>query len=192
MTGVQTCALPICGGGINIIKIPYSVQNPLNNAQNGLNQGFNTLQNSFNNNLNKSNKVINENLNFLNDKINSVENNIKNLTGTAKDNAQKQLKNLNDEKKAKFLERIGSWIGGTLITGTEDLLIGGAYGIGNALGLNKYNIKLGKFSYLVRNKVFSSGGSNLNVNASKGIYTGSRSEERRVGKECRSRWSPYH
>ena len=22
--------------------------------------------------------------------------------------------------------------------------------------------------------------------------TGSRSEERRVGKECRSRWSPYH
>ena len=28
---------------------------------------------------------------------------------------------------------------------------------------------------------------------SKGIYlTSSRSEERRVGKECRSRWSPYH
>src|SRR3712207_8662801 len=24
------------------------------------------------------------------------------------------------------------------------------------------------------------------------IYTGHRSEERRVGKECRSRWSPYH
>ena len=23
-------------------------------------------------------------------------------------------------------------------------------------------------------------------------FTGSRSEERRVGKECRSRWSPYH
>ena len=23
-------------------------------------------------------------------------------------------------------------------------------------------------------------------------YRGSRSEERRVGKECRSRWSPYH
>ena len=23
-------------------------------------------------------------------------------------------------------------------------------------------------------------------------YGGSRSEERRVGKECRSRWSPYH
>ena len=24
------------------------------------------------------------------------------------------------------------------------------------------------------------------------ILTGMRSEERRVGKECRSRWSPYH
>src|SRR3712207_8728154 len=24
------------------------------------------------------------------------------------------------------------------------------------------------------------------------IFTPSRSEERRVGKECRSRWSPYH
>ena len=25
-----------------------------------------------------------------------------------------------------------------------------------------------------------------------GLVTGCRSEERRVGKECRSRWSPYH
>ena len=24
------------------------------------------------------------------------------------------------------------------------------------------------------------------------LFTGERSEERRVGKECRSRWSPYH
>ena len=24
------------------------------------------------------------------------------------------------------------------------------------------------------------------------LVTGARSEERRVGKECRSRWSPYH
>ena len=24
------------------------------------------------------------------------------------------------------------------------------------------------------------------------VVTGPRSEERRVGKECRSRWSPYH
>ena len=26
----------------------------------------------------------------------------------------------------------------------------------------------------------------------KNIYSNLRSEERRVGKECRSRWSPYH
>ena len=25
-----------------------------------------------------------------------------------------------------------------------------------------------------------------------GLYNQERSEERRVGKECRSRWSPYH
>ena len=25
-----------------------------------------------------------------------------------------------------------------------------------------------------------------------GVKSSSRSEERRVGKECRSRWSPYH
>ena len=25
-----------------------------------------------------------------------------------------------------------------------------------------------------------------------GVYIKTRSEERRVGKECRSRWSPYH
>ena len=24
------------------------------------------------------------------------------------------------------------------------------------------------------------------------VFVGVRSEERRVGKECRSRWSPYH
>ena len=39
---------------------------------------------------------------------------------------------------------------------------------------------------------------NLNVSDAKMIYQKSsatratRSEERRVGKECRSRWSPYH
>ena len=28
--------------------------------------------------------------------------------------------------------------------------------------------------------------------SSNSLFCGSRSEERRVGKECRSRWSPYH
>src|SRR2546430_7879415 len=33
---------------------------------------------------------------------------------------------------------------------------------------------------------------NLNARVLGGDLTRSRSEERRVGKECRSRWSPYH
>ena len=30
------------------------------------------------------------------------------------------------------------------------------------------------------------------TNSSNALNTTARSEERRVGKECRSRWSPYH
>ena len=33
---------------------------------------------------------------------------------------------------------------------------------------------------------------NIDVVAKKSGYSKWRSEERRVGKECRSRWSPYH
>src|SRR2546426_4085122 len=35
-------------------------------------------------------------------------------------------------------------------------------------------------------------GSGFVINANGHILTNNRSEERRVGKECRSRWSPYH
>ena len=35
------------------------------------------------------------------------------------------------------------------------------------------------------------GSTKLSVSGLGGMF-GSRSEERRVGKECRSRWSPYH
>ena len=30
------------------------------------------------------------------------------------------------------------------------------------------------------------------IEGNKHVVNGVRSEERRVGKECRSRWSPYH
>ena len=33
---------------------------------------------------------------------------------------------------------------------------------------------------------------NYGASSATGDYGASRSEERRVGKECRSRWSPYH
>ena len=32
----------------------------------------------------------------------------------------------------------------------------------------------------------------LRLDPENGFYLAFRSEERRVGKECRSRWSPYH
>ena len=35
-------------------------------------------------------------------------------------------------------------------------------------------------------------GANLNILSGETGAGKSRSEERRVGKECRSRWSPYH
>ena len=35
-------------------------------------------------------------------------------------------------------------------------------------------------------------GTNVSVNGLKRGVSDTRSEERRVGKECRSRWSPYH
>ena len=37
-------------------------------------------------------------------------------------------------------------------------------------------------------------GENITINVGKpiGCFAIKRSEERRVGKECRSRWSPYH
>ena len=34
-------------------------------------------------------------------------------------------------------------------------------------------------------------GKTMNI-SSGGVWFSTRSEERRVGKECRSRWSPYH
>ena len=30
------------------------------------------------------------------------------------------------------------------------------------------------------------------LDGERAVYSAKRSEERRVGKECRSRWSPYH
>ena len=48
------------------------------------------------------------------------------------------------------------------------------------------NVELGRLSYGFNNMV------NGHKAVSCIIFQMARSEERRVGKECRSRWSPYH
>ena len=41
-------------------------------------------------------------------------------------------------------------------------------------------------------KIFNELGLNMTTAVNMFLRTAIRSEERRVGKECRSRWSPYH
>src|SRR2546430_15663014 len=52
------------------------------------------------------------------------------------------------------------------------------------------NVQDQKFS-LMMEPLFIDAGDVLLI-ATRGDFLGQRSEERRVGKECRSRWSPYH
>ena len=47
-------------------------------------------------------------------------------------------------------------------------------------------------SYLGENSLAAVGATTTLSNLMIGFLMGLRSEERRVGKECRSRWSPYH
>src|SRR5260370_39814548 len=54
-------------------------------------------------------------------------------------------------------------------------------------GSNKLNrSRKARVSYKVQRTI------NASLNAATSTRAVSRSEERRVGKECRSRWSPYH
>ena len=55
---------------------------------------------------------------------------------------------------------------------------------------NKNNYKVdGRFWFTNNGKYFAGSG---RIELLKNIKETGRSEERRVGKECRSRWSPYH
>ena len=62
------------------------------------------------------------------------------------------------------------------------------YGDNNSININIFNNK-------ILMEIVGSFDNNLKelekISGSK-IYFRGRSEERRVGKECRSRWSPYH
>ena len=66
---------------------------------------------------------------------------------------------------------------------------------------NQYRIGLVRVERAVRERLATAEADDLGpqdlinakpVSAAVKEFFGSRSEERRVGKECRSRWSPYH
>src|SRR2546425_5419747 len=60
---------------------------------------------------------------------------------------------------------------------------------------NLKNIATALESYFVDNASYPQpplGNTNLLPNYTRALPVDPRSEERRVGKECRSRWSPYH
>ena len=71
--------------------------------------------------------------------------------------------------------------------GFDDVIIGAAFADPNG-------ISFAGQSYVVfgSNSGFGAGLDLSTLNGSKGFAINGRSEERRVGKECRSRWSPYH
>ena len=59
------------------------------------------------------------------------------------------------------------------------------------------NFTLGLIGFLIgaelKSEVFKKYGAQIyTILVAEGLFTFIRSEERRVGKECRSRWSPYH
>ena len=61
----------------------------------------------------------------------------------------------------------------------------------NTLNLRQQLAQLGKCRFMARDE-FADGASYLQGKKVVIVGCGARSEERRVGKECRSRWSPYH
>ena len=60
----------------------------------------------------------------------------------------------------------------------------------NAVGAELHMRTLSGFA--VDGRLLRAGGEVLVIDEGEGLRTAERSEERRVGKECRSRWSPYH
>src|SRR5256885_5953890 len=60
------------------------------------------------------------------------------------------------------------------------------------LYIHRENIPIVPLYYARERKVVERGGSIVLIYSEEQLLPGERSEERRVGKECRSRWSPYH
>src|SRR2546426_9454907 len=73
----------------------------------------------------------------------------------------------------------------TVSGGTTEL------GAGSLAGTGRLDVASGTLR-LVEAVTLAAGGAQLGLSGSTTIAGPGRSEERRVGKECRSRWAPYH
>ncbi len=156
----------VTGGGGGNTYINLTRGNPIQNLTNPLNQiqgNLNSQLSSFSNNVQGQLKNINsgytDNLNFLNNKITNLENQAKNVNGIKYLKLLKEIADLKKEfekktkeKQAGLIEKGGSWFGKLLVNAPLDLGIGLIYGIGDAMGFNKYDISLSKFNTIIRDK----------------------------------------
>ena len=55
---------------------------------------------------------------------------------------------------------------------------------------DSWSVEVVNFAEILEKNPFDSSSGTISLTCS--TFASSRSEERRVGKECRSRWSPYH
>src|SRR3712207_588287 len=99
-------------------------------------------------------------------------------------------KHIVERKKQSFISMLGVFIGVTVLTVS--------IGISNGLDKNMIQSILSLTSHILisdstNQEITDYEELSENINQLSGVK-GSipRSEERRVGKECRSRWSPYH
>ena len=83
-----------------------------------------------------------------------------------------------------------AWMGVNRATGDVN---GIEWGLGNIVEGSSYGWQAGVVNYVRERFVgLQYGITNITQGDLTGVEWGIRSEERRVGKECRSRWSPYH
>ena len=66
------------------------------------------------------------------------------------------------------------------------------YVINNGIALEKFALKLNENEKSIEKKKYKIEENKVVIEFCGRTIPEKRSEERRVGKECRSRWSPYH
>src|SRR5258708_33058888 len=88
---------------------------------------------------------------------------------------------------AVFIQTVESCLQERLTVKQQELLL--SLSVRNTIGPSVTDTPIRQIVYFGNNAVARTGDAVYGILAS---YDDERSEERRVGKECRSRWSPYH